>query len=298
MLFLVNSTSLPKANFSQYIPFIAKKLEQETIQKEYPAKANNIITVKDTVGSIEIKTWKEKKISLIATKKAPKPEMLASIAMEDKTNADGIVITTNGPKDTKIEMDYTLIVPADSHVNLVTQRGNIKVSGINGRICATTDKGNIEVAQASNTVIATANSNGSIIINQAKGNTKATTCKGNIIINDAHNSVIAFTDNGNIDIKNACVPATSKINCETKYGFITLKLPQEVNANLKASANKGTVTSQHPITLKQRTTKLDSAAWKQLKTQVDGILGSGEANIVLTTNKGNIKILESKTKTI
>ncbi len=296
MIFLFNSISL-HATWRDYIPFTAKKGETEIIQQEFMVKANPIITVKDTVGCIEVKTWKQNKISLTATKMAPKAEMLSAIEMKVDTTADGITITTNSQKDSAVSMNYMLLIPAQSHVNLVTQTGDIKVAGVTGRICTTTDKGNIEIGQAHNTIIANANSFGSITIDQAKGNTKATCGRGNITINDAQSSVIAFTQSGNIDVKNSCVPATSKINLETKSGLIAVKLPSQVNANLKASAHKGVVTSQHLITLKQRTTKLDNASWKQLKAQVDGILGTGEANIVLTTNKGNIKILESRTKT-
>jgi len=295
MVCLLNSTSLHGA-WRDYVPFSGKKGEVEIMQKEFAVKESPIITVKDTIGCVDVKTWQQNKVSLTATKRAPKVEMLSEINMKVEKTADGLMITTSNPKDTKVSMDYTLLVPAQSHVNLVTQVGDIKVSGVTGRICTTTEKGNIEIGQAHDTVIAHANSLGSISIDQAKGNTKATCGKGNITINDAYSSVIAFTQYGNIDVKNSCVPATSKINLETKSGLIAVKLPSQVNANLKASANKGVVTSQHLITLKQRTTRLDNSSWKQLKAQVDGILGSGEANIVLTTNKGNIKILESKTR--
>lgn len=296
-ILLVSSTQ-SYAGFIDYIPFKQKKSEAEIIQKEFAVKANPIITVKDTVGNIEVKAWKQNKVALTATKKAPKPELLSAIDLKIDTTADGLVVLTSTPQENKVSLDYTLLVPEQSHVNLVSTTGNIKIEGINGRICATTDKGNIEIDKACNTVIATSNAHGSITINEARGNTKATCHKGNITIHDAYNSVIAFTQNGNIDVHNACVPATSKINLETKSGLIAVKLPHEVNANVKANATKGTVTSEHLITLKQRTTKLDNSAWKQLKTHVDGILGTGEANIVLTSNKGNVKILEAKTKVV
>ncbi len=295
-MFLVSSTQLHAA-FGDYIPFTPKKAETEIIQQEFEVKANPIITVKDTIGNIEVKTWKKNKVALTATKKAPKLELLSAIDLKTDITTDGLVVLTSVPSEKKVSLDYTIVVPEQCHVNLVSQMGDIKISGVNGRICATTDKGNIAIDKACNTVIATSNAQGSITINESRGNTKATCHKGNIAIHDAHNSVIAFTQSGNIDVQNACVPATSKINLETKSGLVAVKLPHEVNANVKANATKGVVTSEHLITLKQRTTKLDNAAWKQLRTHVDGILGSGEANIVLTTNKGNIKILEAaKTK--
>jgi regulator of RNase E activity RraA len=275
--------------------FLSKKSETESVQREYPLGHNGIITVKNTTGDICIKTeWNQNKVSLNATKKAPSKEQLSHITFSDKIVGQALTIQTE-QTGSKGSIDYTLIVPAKSMLNLNTDNGSILVQESNGRICATTVNGNIEINQSSDMVTVSTKKQGSIKIQQARATVQATTQKGDIIIADATESVIANTQNGKIAMKSKQVPPLSKIKLTSEFGPIELQLPSQVNADLKASAHHGTVVSQLPITLKPYTTKLDSQAWRQFKEQVSGTFGTGEAQITLNTKKGNIKILDTKT---
>jgi hypothetical protein len=51
--------------------------------------------------------------------------------------------------------------------------------------------------------------------------------------------------------------------------------------------------SDHDITLKSYTTKLNKTAWAQFTKRVDGILGTGDAKIEIKSAKGNVKIVEN-----
>ena len=192
-------------------------------------------------------------------------------------------------------MDYQLIVPTKTTLQLNTDNGSINVNEVNGEVHACTLYGNIEIRNSSNTITAQTEETGTITIANAKGNIKATTNKGDINIENAHKSILATAQKGTIYTSCDQVPATSRIvlNCESSGG-INLTLPTTVNATLQGKTAKGELTSDHYVTIKPYTTKLNKNTRRELKKQVNGILGTGEADIRLTCNNGNIKILETQ----
>jgi hypothetical protein len=74
-----------------------------------------------------------------------------------------------------------------------------------------------------------------------------------------------------------------------------LALPDATNATVMGRASRGTIKSDHYITLRPIETKLNNFAWKRFKQEVYGTLGTGEAEIQVTTQRGNIVITDSKT---
>lgn len=291
-----SATTCAMSSLRKYVPFLSKTEHKETITKEYKLKPGSAITVK-TSGTITVKSdWHLDKVMLTATKRAPKPELLTGVSFDESATFDSLSLIAQS-KEPQATIDFDLIIPSASNITLSTEHGNITIGDMKGKICATTTSGNISIDQAYQTIIATTLKNGSIAIKHARGNVKASTIKGNISIDNAYSSILAQAENGSIDVRSASVPATSKIKLVTNVGLINLSLPADVNADLQANTKRGAVVSQHKITLKPKTTTLDSKAWRQMKERVDGILGTGEATISLSSNKGNIKILNAKTKT-
>lgn len=286
------------ADIIDYIPFYNRKYEQETIQKEYAFPHNGIINVTNTQGTITVQTWNQSKVSLTALKKALTPEELQKISFSDIHQQDALTIATTVTPDPKSSIDYTLLVPAGSTLNVTNAKGAVKIEGIRGRICVTNSQGSIDIADAQNTIIARSLEQGSVSLKQCQGNNKVITNKGDIFITDCRNSVIASSKSGgNIEVKSACVPSTGKIKLETAQGRINLHLPSQISADLKAYTKRGSITSECMVTLKPRTSKLDHRSWQHMRTNIDGVIGNGDAHIALTTQRGNISIYENKEKT-
>lgn len=274
------------------------------IEKEYQIANPTAFTlnINNTHGNIIIVTeWQRKSICLKATKQAAKEEFLNEFSikakLEERFNGNHLTLkTVCSRKDVKGSITYNLIVPNHIALNLHTDQGIIRVHDVNGPVIATTQNGNIELKNVGNTITAQTEENGSIVIEKAQGNIKATTNKGDILISDANKSIIATTQKGNIITACTDVPPTSRIilNSESS-GAITLSLPSTINATLQGRTARGNLTSSIPVTIKPFTTTLTKHTRKELAKQVDGILGTGEADIRVSSNNGNIKILETKT---
>ncbi len=269
---------------------------EEIIQKEYPLKGRKLVHVKNMKGTITVKSeWNNETLLMTATKKSTKPEYLDSLTIDDsKSDKNSIKIETIcAANNKKASIDYVLVVPQNIRLELISDNGNIVVKETNGEIVAKTGNfGNIEIDNAQNAIYAQAE-HGSILINRAPKNVKAFSSNGNITIHNAEKSIIAQAEKGKIDIECLQVPSTGKLSLNTGSGNITLRIPESTSAELQAHTESGTLTCAHYVTVKPLTTQLNPSAWTKFKREVEGTIGSGEANITLHTDKGHIKILNS-----
>jgi hypothetical protein len=269
--------------------------KMEVIQNDITRSTQKNLVIENNMGTIKIKTdWIQNSISLKAVKKAT-AEHLSKINIDiDDRNKDTIRIKTVFQDDTvKGAVDYTLMVPKQMAVRLKTDKGSIKVKRYDGQVWAHTENGAIEIANVTHKVIATVSENGAISIDQSNGPIQASTNNGNITINNTKESVVASAANGTITLQAVAVPSTSSIRLDAA-GSIQVYLPQETNAHLKAHTQKGKVISEHYVTLASKTTKINNQAWAQLQKSIEGTLGSGEAEISLSSANGSVKILATE----
>lgn len=287
------------ADFSfkkMYRTIIPHKMHQETVYEELNPQKATILTVKNKQGNVSIKTDQhQKSIYVKATKKSAEPEMLPKIAFNHEIkNQDMIIESAYNPDEVDGYIDLEIIVPQKMAFNVSTQEGDTYIKDANAPLRVSTQKGSITLVNPCNSVDAQSHVKGNIALHKPAGRIKAETNHGNISIYDAQSSVVAETQTGSIEMFAKDVPSTSTIKLATGSGNIMLHLPPDVNADLQASTKYGTVTSDHFITLKPQTTQLNKYAWKRIQKQVDGTIGSGEAQIKLSSIKSNIKVLETK----
>ena len=271
------------------------KLHQEVVYEEYNPKKITHFSLKNIQGNITITSdSKTDKIFLKATKKAPEPELLNQLTFTHTIKGQEFSINT-AFNDINGFIDFEIIVPHSIALNVSTQEGTVTIKDPQAPTQANTQKGSITINNAKSSIHATTHIKGTIILNNCQGPITAQTNSGTIIINDAHSNVVAQTNNGSIQMFAREISSTSTIKLATVSGSILLHLPPDTNADLQAYTKQGTITSDHFITLKPQTTQLNRTAWKRLQKQVDGILGSGEAHITLSSVKSDIKLLEMKT---
>lgn len=265
---------------------------QQTITQEYPLADLCGITIANSYGDITIKKeWSQEKIALSALQQAgTTPDMPPAYIDEQLLpNGDRSLTVVCPGADKKTIINVELIVPEKRSLKL-TARDGITIGNIQATITATTSQGPIQLTGVQGTVVAKTEKNGSICIDKARGNIKATTCKGNISLLNTTESVLVSTGKGSVQITCQKLPATGKLNVHAASGKIVVKLPHEINADLMAKTKHGAVTCDHFVTIKPFTTQWNKHAWRHLKHEICGTLGTGEALISIQSDYGNIKI--------
>lgn len=273
--------------------FFSKPRPTETTTKEYMLQAPKSISVVNPYGSITIASaWKKPILTIEATKTAKLPEQLHSFRIEERraspTDIELCVVADNNPKNCAV--DLVLVCPEQAKLMLTTSTGDIVTNHLKSDVTATTNQGAIKLEDIHGCIVAETKKNGSIRIQQVCGNIRATTERGPIVIHDSTESVIATTKRGPINVSCKALPSTGKLQVASQSGSIDVKLPSHVNADLTAKAKKGTVICEHPVKIREFTAVWTNRTWNQLKREICGTLGSGEAIISLQNQRGNIKI--------
>lgn len=297
ILTILGSSTI-NAEFSfkkMYHYVIPEKQHEEIIYEEYNPKKALVCTIKNKRGNVLVKTHSNNLILVKATKRLAQTQDLSLLTFTHSITDQEFLLAANYD-DTLIDgsIDFEIVVPQKIAVNVHTFNGSIFAKDVYNPFKAITDTGSIDIVNAHNTVDAHIHAKGTILIKNPGASIQAHTQSGNISIYDAHASVFANTHNGTISLFAKDVPSTSTINLATVSGSILLHLPPDVNADIQAYTKNGTIVSDHFITLKPQTTQLNSKAWRRLQKQVEGTIGSGEAQIKLTSVRSDIKLLEMK----
>lgn len=296
IIILTQSTIADFSFKKWYHRVIPPKLHQEVVYEKINPKTASLLCVKNECGAIVTATDKNEPLVLLKiTKKSPTPERLKALTYAHSLNGQELIIQNSSKELLEHEsIDFDIVVPQKLAQSVSAHKGNVLAKDIQMPTRLHTNSGSIEVVNAHNSIDAQVEDKGSITVRNTHARTKVQTNSGAISIYDSHHSVIAQTNQGGIMLYAKQVPSTATISLNSVYGTIAAHIPPDVNAEVQAFTKYGTITSDHLITLKPQTTHLNRQAWKRLQKEIEGTLGSGEAQIKLSSVKSDIKLLEAK----
>lgn len=295
-IILVQST-IADFSFKQlYHRVIPPKLHLENAYEKINPKIASLLTIKNECGNVITSTDNTEPLVLLKiTKKSPHPDRLKELSYKHSINGQELIIESMSKELKEYEsIDFDIVVPQKLAQSVSVTNGNIHAKDTMTPTRLSSTKGSIEISNTNNSVDAITQQKGNITVRNSHARTKAQTNTGNINIYDSYHSVVATTQHGSILLYAQEVPSTCTISLNSVYGTITAHLPPDVNADIQAFTKFGTITSDHMITLKPQTTQLNRQAWKRLQKEIEGTLGSGEAQIKLSSMKSDIKLVEIK----
>lgn len=243
-----------------------KKKESQTIKKDIIVPKDPQIILTNTEGSYTIKPWDQQKVSLEVQKTGHTEGLEATTIKSKVVEQEVSIATTNSDSENTAQVHYTLRVPEDASIKIIQTKGPVTINGIEGDIDISLEQGSIDI----------------------KGSTKVVTAK---------------TGNGTITVRQRKLAEPSSIFLQAHKGNVVLSLPRETRASLEATVDKGSITSEHPVTM-TITTKIDQHEWDRLKKNISGVLGTfkdaeeldklkGAPPITLDAARGNIQIKEA-----
>jgi beta-lactamase regulating signal transducer with metallopeptidase domain len=122
---------------------------------------------------------------------------------------------------------------------------------------------------------------GNIDLSDLKGDIKALTNLGNVKAVNTAGNVDLHTDLGNVEFIAPKDMAGGDVKLVTNLGNIEFTAPKELSAKLRVDTKMGEIKSELPLEI----SKPD-----MFKRTTEGTIGSGQANINMTTNMGKINL--------
>jgi len=170
-------------------------------------------------GDVEVMTWSEPKVRVEVKKQIHREKEeeaaieAAQLHLEILPVSGGLLARTVGSPRSGLETQFTLMVPVQSRLQVVTESGSVTVHGLKGDVVLKTAHGDVDVADIGGS-LEVLNDNGSITLHRVQG------------------AVVLRTTHG--DIKGSDLASTTEVACE--HGDTTLS---RLAGSLKATHSHG-----------------------------------------------------------
>jgi DUF4097 and DUF4098 domain-containing protein YvlB len=234
---------------------------REEFHQTYPLSPTGRVSLENINGGVLIKVWDQASIQVDAIKKAYRQNRLNEAKIEVNANEENIRIKTEYPYedqtfhsderryDNPATVDYTLTVPRKAVLESIEMvNGSIDIDGVEGRVKATSINGRVN----------------------ARG-----------LINEVRLSTI----NGQLTASFNQLDETKPIQLNSVNGNLTLVIPSNANASIRAGTVHGGITSDFGLKVKHG---------EYVGHSMDGQLGTGGPRIKLDNVNGGIKITHAE----
>ena len=229
--------------------------EIEKFEQTYPFSKTGNVRVSNVNGSITVEAWDRDEIRLEATKIADSKEALADVEIRVDSTADSFSVEAdyknrwndkrNDNRPRKLEVEFRLSVPRTAVLN------------------------EIETV------------NGSVTVSNFTNVTKISAVNGNVMATNIRGTANLSTVNGQVNADFDRVDGSSKINLSTVNGTVSLIVPSDVNATIRADSLNGNITNDFGLPVRKG---------QYVGRDLYGRVGSGDAQIKLSSVNGRLSI--------
>jgi DUF4097 and DUF4098 domain-containing protein YvlB len=271
--------------------------------KSFDTAGPAALRIKTSDAHIRIETWDRNTIEARVTTRNWKIGD-DGIRILDQQNGDLVSLEVKFPRSffsinfNRRRVDILVRVPKETRLDLRTGDGDIEVTGVKGEIVADTGDGNIRIVGTEGNLRAHTG-DGNIDVRDARGKAAVETGDGNIGIENLGGRLRAVTGDGNvraegvfevleIETGDGRVEASalegSKMagqwTLRTGDGSLTLRLPQEFDAEVDVRTGDGHIDFNIPVTISGRTEN----------NKLHGKLNAGGPLITIKTGDGAIRL--------
>jgi DUF4097 and DUF4098 domain-containing protein YvlB len=230
---------------------------REEFHQTYPLSLSGRVSLENINGDVQIKVWDRPAVQVDAVKKAYRKERLTEATIEVNATEENIRIKTEYPEgpqnfrsgqgryDNPATVDYTLTVPRRAMLE------------------------SIELV------------NGSCDIDGVEGNVKASSINGRLNARGLLGEARLSTINGPLNATFNQLDESKSISLGSVNGSVTIVIPSNSNASVKAGTVHGGITSDFALKVKHG---------EYVGHSMDGQIGTGGPRIKLGNVNGGIRV--------
>lgn len=235
---------------------------REDFSQTYPLSATGRVSLGNMNGSVQIRVWDRAAVQVDAVKRAYRRERLAEARIEVNSSEDHIRIKTEYPGmnqtfnkdgrryDNPATVEYALTVPRQAILESIELiNGSLDIVGVEGRVNASSI-------------------NGRVVASGLRGETKLSTV------------------NGSLQAVFAQLHESNPISLQSVNGNLTLIIPPNSNAAVRASTVHGGITNDFGLPVRHG---------EYVGHDLSGQIGTGGPRIRLGNVNGSIRITHQQT---
>jgi hypothetical protein len=300
---------MPRA-FSLVLPLLLSSCEFDGMQSDrfredfhmnHKLEPGQRVSVENANGSIEVSGWDKNEVDISGERYAPTEDYLRLLKVDVQATAGSVRIRTIMPSRAGWQgprggVKYLIRVPRKTLLDRIeSTNGSLRVEDVEGNAMLRSTNGSVRLYRAAGNydVVTT---NGSVELSVHSGDVKARTTNGGIRVEDLNGTLTAETTNGAIHARlsgaasqpvrlattNGGIEVTVEkqpagLQASTTNGGITLRLPPELRASLRANSGSSISTEF-------------SISGEVEKKRVRGTINGGGPLFDISTNNGRIRL--------
>jgi len=228
----------------------------EEFHQSYPLAAGGRVSLSNINGAVRVAGWDRNEVRVDAVKRAATQELLREAEIKVEAGADHVRVHTEYPdrrwSDRELErrerpasVEYTLSVPRGARLEGVSViNGPLHVEGLTGSVNASSVNGRVT---------------------------------GRALTGPVKLSAV----NGAVEIGFDTLSESASVNVSVVKGTLSVTLPSDANAHLRANTVNGTITNDFNLPVREG---------EFVGRDLEGRLGNGSASVRLSSVQGEINI--------
>ena len=273
---------------SFFIVLLAAPLQADDWHKTYTIPGKGTVHVATNDGNIQVSTWDGKQIEVsvetVGWKIADNEVRIIENQIGNRLDLEARVPNINwNIVNNRRSLRIILKIPHDADLNVRTGDGNVETDGNMGATDIRTGDGRITINRSSGN-IRLSTGDGNINATGLDGQLDASTGDGTIRVEGRFDSLNLKTSDGTID---ALVSRESRLltgwNVRTGDGTVTLRLPENLQADLDVHTGDGSIRADIPVIVSG---KID-------RSELRGKLNGGGPALTVRSGDGSINIVKN-----
>jgi DUF4097 and DUF4098 domain-containing protein YvlB len=239
----------------------------QDFQKNYRLGADGTVSVRNVSGDIILTGHDGDAVVVNAFKEGRDRDR---VEIEDLSAGNNVDVRARYPErcsnDCNASIRFEVRVPRSIRLNLdkiSTASGDIKVTGVQGRVRVNT-------------------ASGDVLVENVTGSVNASTASGEMRVKDVSGSVNAQSASGDVEVEIARLEGNEDMKFSTASGDVNVKMPADLDAEVEVSSLSGKVETDFPLEIQE--TRYGPG------TKAHGRLGNGSRTLRISTVSGNASL--------
>jgi len=185
------------------LEFLQGPLHTFSEAREAPLTPGARLTLEAGRGDVEIMTWSEPKVRVELKKQIHREhedeaaKAAAQLSLEVGPASDGVLARVAGTRPSRLSSSLTVMVPAETRLQVITDDGSVIVHGITKDVLVKTAHGDVQAAELGGS-LEVVNEDGSIDLRRVRGAATLRTAHGDVTVTDHGGSVEIHAGDGDV----------------------------------------------------------------------------------------------------
>ncbi|MFN0111429.1 MAG: DUF4097 family beta strand repeat-containing protein [Blastocatellia bacterium] len=264
----MNKLSIRLMIFSLLIALAGFTASAQDFQRSYNLGAGGSVNVRNISGDVIVNGYDGAAIIVTAIKSGRDRD---KVNIEDRSAGAAVDVRVDYPDrcdNCDVEVRFEVKAPrgiAYKFNSFSSVSGDVSVTGVSGELTAKTVSGNTTV-------------------NNVNGAVNAHSVSGNVHVGKVAGTVSAKSTSGNVEVEIVSLDSTTgAMDFASISGDVSVKLPGNLDAEVKLSSMSGKLKTDFPLTIEE--SKYGAGR------KANGRLGNGSRNLKISTISGDVSLL-------